>query len=154
MLFLENCKGDTCTHLGVLKKGKYLLSKNGAFKFILQDNGNLEILCKNKLLWASDTISENVDFMYFKKNGKLVLYGKDETDLWSRPTEESKRLPKKLILQDDGNLVLVDEFGTVIWESGTNGICDQGLENYLYVCKLLGERKYNRYLWCSQRVYG
>lgn len=142
-LFLENCEGDTCTQLGVLKKGKYLLSKNGAFKFILQDNGNLEILCQNKALWSSETTSENVNFMYFKKSGKLVLYGKDETDLWSRPTETSHNLPKRLILQDDGNLVLVDKFGSAVWATGTNGIYNQGLEKCLCISMLLRERKFD-----------
>lgn len=81
--------------------------------------------------------------MYFKKSGKLVLYGKDETDLWSRPTETLHNLPKRLILQDDGNLVLVDKFGSAVWATGTNGICNQGLEKCLCISMLLRERKFD-----------
>ena len=69
---LGNCHGDTCTHMGVLKKGKYLRSNNGIFKLILQENGNLEILCKTKPIWSTRTITNKVDFLYFKQNGKLV----------------------------------------------------------------------------------
>ena len=74
---LGNCHGDTCTHMGVLKKGKYLQSNNGIFKLILQENGNLEVFCKTKSIWSTGTITNKVDFLCFKKNGKLVLYGKE-----------------------------------------------------------------------------
>ena len=126
-LFLENCNGDTCTQMGVLKKGKHLQSKNGIFKLTLQENGSLEILCRNKSIWSTDTITDNVDFMYLKTNGKLVLYGKDETDVWETDTSYSVFEPQKLQLKNDGNLVLLDQFNSVVWASATDSVCDQGL---------------------------
>ena len=64
--------------------------------------------------------------MYLKKDGKLVLYGKDETDtrIWC---EDSVFEPEKLVLQNDGNLVILDKFNTVVWASATDSVCDQGL---------------------------
>ena len=64
--------------------------------------------------------------MYLKKDGKLVLYGKDESDvcIWC---ENSVFEPQKLVLQNDGNLVLLNEFNTVEWASATDSVCDQGL---------------------------
>ena len=126
-MFLENCNGDTCTQMGVLKKGKHLQSKNGIFKLTLQENGSLEILCRNKSIWSTDTITDNVDFMYLKTNGKLVLYGKDETDVWETDTSYSVFEPQKLQLKNDGNLVLLDQFNSVVWASATDSVCDQGL---------------------------
>ena len=67
------------TNFGVRKKGKHLQSKNTMFKVILQKNGNLEILRKNRSIWSTDTITDNIGFMYLKKDGKLVLYGKNKT---------------------------------------------------------------------------
>ena len=32
-----------------------------------QKNGNLEIVCKNESIWSTETITDNVDFMYLKK---------------------------------------------------------------------------------------
>ena len=32
--------------------------------------------------------------------------------------------PKDFILQDDGNLVVYDECGKILWESKTSGKCD------------------------------
>lgn len=113
--------------MGVLKKGKHLQSKNGIFKLTLQENGSLEILCRNKSIWSTDTITDNVDFMYLKTNGKLVLYGKDETDVWETDTSYSVFEPQKLQLKNDGNLVLLDQFNSVVWASATDSVCDQGL---------------------------
>ena len=124
---LGNCHGDTCTHMGVLKKGKYLRSNNGIFKLILQENGNLEILCKTKPIWSTRTITNKVDFLYFKQNGKLVLYSKDETDLWTANIKDSFFEPLTLLLQNAGNLVLLDGFNQAQWSSGTGDICSQGL---------------------------
>ena len=126
-MFLENCNGDTCTQMGVLKKGKHLQSNNGIFKLTLQENGSLEILCRNKSIWSTDTITDNVDFMYLKTNGKLVLYGKDETDVWETDTSYSVFEPQKLQLKNDGNVVLLDQFNSVVWTSATDSVCDQGL---------------------------
>ena len=112
--------------MGVIKKGKYLQSNNRVFKLILQENGNLEILCKGKSIWSTDTKTDEVDFMYFKKNGKLVLYSEDDTDLWTANTEDSFLKPQKLVLQNDGNLVLLNTFDNAEWSTGTNGICGQG----------------------------
>ena len=65
--------------------------------------------------------------MYLKKDGKLVLYGKDETDMciWC---ENSVFEPQKLVLQNDGNLVLLDQFNAVVWASATDSVGDQGLQ--------------------------
>ena len=107
-MFLENCNGDTCTQMGVFKKGKYLQSNHGIFKLTIQESGSLEILCRNKSIWSTDTTTDNVDFMYLKTNEKLVLYGMDETDVWEIDTSNGVLEPQKLQLENDGNLVLLD----------------------------------------------
>ena len=96
------------------------------FKLILQENANLEILRKSRSIWSTDTITDTIDFMYLKKDGKLALYGKDETDvcIWCK---NSVFESQKLVLQNDGNLVLLDQFNTVVWASATDSMCDQGL---------------------------
>ena len=113
--------------MGVLEKGKHLQSNNGIFKLTLQENGSLEILCRNKFIWSTDTITDNVDFMYLKTNGKLVLYGKDKTGVWETDTSYGVFEPQKLQLKNDGSLVLLDQFNSVAWASSTDSVCDQGL---------------------------
>ncbi len=53
-----------------------------------------------------------------QEDGNFTL-SKDNKVLWSTGTEGKKG--KKLIMQEDGNLVLYDLFLTVIWESNTKG---------------------------------
>ena len=90
--------------MGVLKKGKHLQSNNGIFKLTLQENGSLEILCRNKSIWSTDTITDNVDFMYLKTNGKLVLYGKRKTDVWVTDRSYGVFEPQKLQLKNNVTL--------------------------------------------------
>ena len=87
----------------------------------------MEILCKTKSIWSTNTITDKVDFMYFKKNGKLVLHSKDDTDLWTPNTKYSIVKPEKLVLQNNGNLVLIDVFQRAQWSSGTCDISNQSL---------------------------
>ena len=113
--------------MGVLKKGKHLQSNNRIFKLTFQQNGNLEFFCKSKSIWWKDTIIDNVDFMYLKTNRKLLLCGKDEFDVWEIDTSSVVFEPQKLQLKSDGNLVLINEFNSVVWASATDSLCDQGL---------------------------
>ena len=84
-------------------------------------------MCKAKSIWSSNTINDNVDFMYFGRDGQIVLYGKDHTKIWTVPDYKYLiSIPEKLILQDDGNIVLYDKDGTSKWSSETSGICYQG----------------------------
>ena len=68
--------------------------------------------------------------MYLKTNGKLVLHGKDETDVWEIAVWGIDTVfeAKKLHLKNDGNLVLLDQFNSVVWASATDSVCDQGLQ--------------------------
>ena len=113
--------------MGVFKKGKHLQSNHGIFKLTVQENGSLEILCRNKSMSSTDTTTDNADFMYLKKNGNLVLYGKDETDVWEIDTSNGVFEPQKLQLKNDGKLFLLDQFNSVVWASATDSVCDQRL---------------------------
>lgn len=47
--------------------------------------------------------------------------------LVSRALEE-KHWARKLIMQDDGNLVMLDKDGNILWESGSTGKCPIGMK--------------------------
>lgn len=128
-LFLDKCNGDTCNRNGILKKGKYLKSKNGRYKLQLQEDGNLEIFCRTISIWQSKTINEKVDFLYFDVHGNLVLFGKDGSVIWSVALGQNAN---RLIMQGDGNLVLYLEDNRSVWASDTNNKCDsnKGLKFY------------------------
>ena len=122
-LFSEKCQGDKCRRNGILRRNKYLESRNGKYQLHLRENGNLVLTCGARVIWTSYTINNTVDFLYFDEDGtNLILRGKDST-IWRAPTT---RLGKELVLQDNGKLVLYNSCNTSIWEKG-NKNCSEGL---------------------------
>ena len=77
-------------------KGSYLQSASGANKLILQQNGNLEIVCKNTSVWSTSTFDSDINSMRFDLWGGIGL----RKHSWSQ-----NRNSDSLIMQDDGNLI-------------------------------------------------
>ena len=66
------------------------------------------------------TISDNVKFLYFDLHGNVVLYGKDNSIVWSPGIGKNA---EKLIMQDDGNVVLYKSDGQSVWATETKDKC-------------------------------
>jgi hypothetical protein len=45
--------------------------------------------------------------------------------VWSNNVPEQGAAPRRLALQDDGNLVLYDAHNRVLWQTNTAGMLDQ-----------------------------
>ena len=110
----------------LLREGDSLLSRNGFYKFILQENGNLEILCDGNKIWESHTKGKSIDGLYIAKGG-LVLYAPDRTVVWQKGSWKRDTNPETVIMQNDGNFVMYDKNGNAIWELGTKGKCPKGI---------------------------
>jgi len=54
-------------------------------------------------------------------DGNLVLYGKDNSAVWSTNTHKRANGPYNFVMQEDGNLVLYAEGNRVLWASNTAG---------------------------------
>ena len=123
-LFLENCQDEKCIRNGIFRREKYLQSRNGKYQLHLRKNGNLVFTCVARTIWTSQTVNNTVDFLYFDEDGiNLILCQKDNSIIWRAPTT---RPGKKLVLQDDGKLILYNSCNATIWEKG-NQICSEGL---------------------------
>ena len=127
---LASCYDNVCHPHGTLSKGNFLESESGVYKFILRESGNLELLCKNKLLWSSNTKSPDVDVFQFQSDGNLVVRKTDGTDYWESKTVYNKWAtfdppPDNLVLQNDGNVVLYAK-SKAQWSTETNGKCLTG----------------------------
>ena len=123
-LFLENCRDEKCIRNGILRREKYLQSRNGKYQLHLRKNGNLVFTCGARTIWTSQTVNNTVDSLYLDEDGtNLILRGKDNSTIWRAPTT---RLGKKLVSRDNGKLVLYNSCNTSIWEKG-NKICSEGL---------------------------
>lgn len=120
---LEKCLGSKCTQSGILKRGKYIESKSKNQRLILSSEGNLQVHCGRNIVWSKG--NNNADYLYFNNKGNLVLYDKNNNQIW-KANDIWKRMstPNILIMQDDGNLVLYDECGRPYWESKTYEKCE------------------------------
>ena len=76
--------------------------------------------CQNISIWESKTTNDNADFLYFDQHGNLVIFGKDDSILWSAGIGQNA---EKLVMQDDGNVVLYKDDGRSVWATGTNDKC-------------------------------
>ena len=121
--FLENCKEDKCFVNGILKIGKSLQSQNGDSRLILTHNGNLEIWCKKKKIWTTNTSDHYVDSAIFKDDGKIYLLAKDNHSRLEIGISLKKSRPGLMLMQNDGNLLICDECGNRHWESRTGKLC-------------------------------
>ena len=112
--------------------GKYLQSRNGKYRLDFQNSG-LHLSC------GSTTISRygftNNEALYLDADGlSLVLLNRryyldqkfyKSVTIWKAGAGGRA---KKLVLQEDGNLVLTNGCNKIVWESETAGACPAGLE--------------------------
>ena len=120
---------------GILKIGKSLQSQNGDSSLNLTGTGNLEIWCKNKKLWTTNTNDDYVDFLIFKDDGKIYLLAKDNHSRLEIGLSFRNSRPQMMLIQNDGNLVIYDECGNRKWESRTGGLCSGTLGIYMFFIK-------------------
>ena len=121
---LGDCFHDRCLVTGMLQKGNLLKSNNGKLKLIFQENGNLEILCGSYSIWSSGAYGYNIGALHFNSEGKILILNKDKSVAKELvPFWKSTYGAEKLILQDDGNLVLYDYNSDPLWATGTKGKC-------------------------------
>jgi hypothetical protein len=104
--------GDTLT------AGQQLTSDNGRFQVVMQTDGNVvELDAANKVIWSTQTGSNDGAKLIFQQDGNLVVHSATgKTALWASGTAAS-RAAAKLLLQDDGNLVLYHASGKALWGS-------------------------------------
>ena len=90
----------------------------------MKETGNLELISNDTLLWSSNTQSSNVDVFQFQADGNLVIRKIDGTYIWESNTVyhavDPDGPPDRLILQNDGNVVLYAGY-KVKWYTGTHG---------------------------------
>lgn len=100
----------------MLYKGDQLVSNNGAYRFIMQSDGNLVIYRGNTPLWNTNTF--NGEHFLMQRDGNAVLYGSNGQSLWSSGTHNTGA--NRIVMQDDGNLVIYNGNNAPVWASGTH----------------------------------
>ena len=134
---------------GILRAGKYLESNNRKYRLDFQNSG-LHLRCGSTTIWKHG-FSQN-EALYLDSEGlTLVLLNRVRGErilprfliffdilsinlfyksvvIWNASTGG---YTNKLVLQDDGNLVLSNGDNKTMWETKTSGACPAGLEHFL-----------------------
>lgn len=118
-------KGECIYHHDII------VSENGCFYLIIQDDGNLVIYRArdNKALWATSTDNTDANELCMQVDGNLVLYSSQSDVLWhidylwtllhvGNPLNRADAA----YLRDDGQLVLI-KGEKVEWSSGVSSEC-------------------------------
>ena len=121
-----------------MKAGEYLESKNRKYRLGFQNSG-LHLSCGTITIWKYG-FSTN-EALYFDPEGStLVLLNGKRFDsfhpnylyksiaFWNASTG---RHANKLVLQNSGNLVLLNDYNKTMWETNTTGACPAGLEQFI-----------------------
>ena len=131
--------------------GKYLESKNGEYQLDFQNSG-LHLSCGSTAIWKYGF--SNNEALYINSEGSAlvllnvalashrIVLGKQlfsvivfdtfykSVAIWDASTGG---YANKLVLQDDGNLVLRNDYNKTIWETKTAGVCPTGLEQFILI---------------------
>lgn len=103
--------------------------RNGAYRLDMQSDCNLVLYKDQTALWSSGTANRAPAWscrMVFQSDAHLVVYsggaGEQGQVVWA----SDRYVPGfnavfRLVLQDDGNLVIYDTNKAVIWSTSTNG---------------------------------
>jgi surface antigen/chitodextrinase len=115
-----------------LHPGQYLLSPHGAYRLVMQGDGNLVEYQGGTALWASNTGGDNGAVADMQSDGNLVIY-LNGVAKWASGTNGFSG--DQLVVQDDSNLVIY-QGATAIWDrhSGLLGGGSTSCFSYGYAC--------------------
>jgi hypothetical protein len=96
-----------------LDAGSYLRSANGAYRAVMQADGNFVVYGRPGVPWSTRTF-ERGSFFAIDALGYLAVGTEDRLD-WSAVPGPAFTGPFRLVMQDDGNLVEYDGRDRVVW---------------------------------------
>ena len=113
---------DSMPQCAVMEPNGILLSDNGEFKMVMQEDGNL-VLYKidgAEPLWAAGTSGEG-NYLRLQGDHHCVVYNADNECVWSTGVHTRGEDPCYVTMQDDGNFVQYDATGAPMWDTNTSG---------------------------------
>jgi hypothetical protein len=104
----------------VLHLNEFIESSNGAFRLVMQADGNLVLYAGagTVAMWSSGTMGKGAMACLMQTDGNLVLYNAACMPVWATGTNGNPNAG--LEMQNDGNLVLYRADRGVLFSSGTS----------------------------------
>jgi hypothetical protein len=120
---------DTLYSNNSLIPGQSLISQNGKYTFIYQTDGNFCIYKNNAMpaLWALNMSPQNIPWpmpagkITLYQDGNLCAAGPDNKSFWCSSSTQwaGGKGPFKLVMQNNGNAVILDSTNAIIWQTNT-----------------------------------
>ncbi|CAF1141911.1 unnamed protein product [Rotaria sordida] len=107
-----------------LEQDEALTSPNGAYRLVLQTDGNLVLYVSDNTvpansLWTTGSFRKGPHRFEVQPDGNLVIYDGNNQASWASNTRRQNADRGRLALQDDGNLVFYDNNNQPIWATNT-----------------------------------
>ena len=119
---------DTLHYNMALNEGDQLISKNGNYRLLMQNDGNLVAFSgpynvPAAIFWTSCTGGKGTGPYHFimQGDGNAVVYDGTGNALWSTGTNNKNA--SRFVIQNDRNIVVYKFYpydGSALWNSGTN----------------------------------
>ena len=111
-------------HSEFLSVNEYLQTTNGFFKLIYQGDGNLVLYRTdtNQALWATGTNGQAPGKVYMQSDSHFVVYNSGGGAIWASGVYGGQYGNSTLNLTEEGNLEVRDQYGQVIWQTGTTQV--------------------------------
>ncbi|XP_035501408.1 mannose-specific lectin-like [Scophthalmus maximus] len=100
-----------------LRKGEFLMSVNGEFKAIFQDDGNF-VIYKWSPIWDTKTCGKNPFRVLLQPDNNLVMYDKCSKPVWATGTHSNQANQRMRLTLTDGGRLVLDKDGSEIWGAG------------------------------------
>jgi peptidoglycan hydrolase-like protein with peptidoglycan-binding domain len=100
----------------VLASGAALTSRNGAYRLVMQRDGNLVLYRTTHALWAAEPTKSAGAFAVMQRDGNLVMYVGNRA-VWSSRTDAAGDAGSSLVVQDDGNVVIYAPSNKPLWST-------------------------------------
>ncbi|WP_188194722.1 hypothetical protein [Nonomuraea sp. SYSU D8015] len=124
-----------------LEPGRHLLSPNGAYKLVMQADGNLVLQSRGRAVWGTRTDGNSGAYAHMQRDGNLVVRSASGKSLWDTGTQNRGAT---LHVQDDGNVVIRSKTGKPLWSWHTavsRMYPDQVLRAHQYLRSVDGDDK-------------
>ena len=99
-----------------LDPGERLISKNGRYVLVMQNDGNLVTYAPgNRPVWATNTFAAG-SVVRMQDDGNLVVYAPGNVPVWASRTDRNPGA--QVEMQDDGNVVVYGQGHAPKWAAG------------------------------------
>lgn len=97
-----------------LQTGNRLRSDDGAYRAVMQGDGNFVVYGPTGAIWQTATSGVESSFQFFR-NGRAQVVADNGAVTWTAKPAAGGDGPFRLVMQSDGNLVEYDGQGHAIW---------------------------------------